>query len=99
MAGEEEAALEDMTEFNTGITVVLPIAQVIEVLEIPRLKELRVKAVKEYKKASGYRSASVSKGKTLQNPPMSRAANDLTGDDILRAMLNTPPSPRKGDAS
>ena len=93
--GEKELNLDDIVEFNTGITVVLPIAQVIEVFEIPRLKEERVLAVKEHKKKSGYRAASVSSAAKPKSKL--QEANDLSGDEILARMLNTPPSPRKGE--
>ena len=46
----------DFPEFNTGITVVQPIQQVLETLEIPLLKELRMKAIEKHKKESGMSS-------------------------------------------
>jgi hypothetical protein len=65
-----------------GIGIVIPASKIIDVLETEELKQMRNDA-KEFR----------DKGRAPE--PQISAGQELTGDDILRAALNSAPAPRK----
>lgn len=94
----EDAVAENANDrgtarINTGISIVIPVQHIFEVINGPELTAEREKIMKEHR-------AKIAKNFSFDSakPPTSPDANSsLTGDQIFSNMLNRPPKPRTGE--
>ena len=79
---------------NMGIAAVTPSTKIKEVLERQELVEMRER---EYENVKAYRKASGKQAKAVEDSVMyvEQEEADAKRDDVLKTMLDTPPSPRK----